>query len=230
MNVVLRTAARATALAAVLAGGVATAEAATVYWADWQTQGANTVGGTIAAPTGNVGVTFSGEYAFAQTGGGGDYWVDYGYTQGVVNRPPGTDIIALAAPGPKVLTFSEAVVDPYIAFVSWNNNFVTVSSPFTEVSQGCGYFGCGTFQEQPGNLSFNTNGEVHGVLQFQGTFTSLSFTPHNYEYWHGFTVGIGAVAPDPVPLPGALPLFASALGLGGFFGWKRKRKAAAATA
>jgi hypothetical protein len=33
-----------------------------------------------------------------------------------------------------------------------------------------------------------------------------------------------------VPIPGALPLFASALGLGGFFGWKRKRKAATVTA
>ena len=35
-------------------------------------------------------------------------------------------------------------------------------------------------------------------------------------------------APSAVPLPGALPLFASALGLGGFFGWKRKRRAAMA--
>ena len=30
------------------------------------------------------------------------------------------------------------------------------------------------------------------------------------------------------PVPGALPLFASVLGLGGFFGYRRKRKAAMA--
>jgi hypothetical protein len=35
------------------------------------------------------------------------------------------------------------------------------------------------------------------------------------------------VAPA-VPLPGALPLFTSAFGLGGFFGYMRKRKAAMA--
>ena len=29
------------------------------------------------------------------------------------------------------------------------------------------------------------------------------------------------------PIPGALPLFASVLGLGGFLGWKRQRKAGA---
>ena len=36
--------------------------------------------------------------------------------------------------------------------------------------------------------------------------------------------------PNPVPLPGALPLFATGLGALGLLGWRRKRKASAAIA
>ena len=33
------------------------------------------------------------------------------------------------------------------------------------------------------------------------------------------------INPNPVPLPGALPLFATGLGALGLLGWRRKRKA-----
>jgi PEP-CTERM motif-containing protein len=39
-----------------------------------------------------------------------------------------------------------------------------------------------------------------------------------------------AHAPSPVPLPSALPLFATGLGVLGLLGWRRKRKASAAFA
>jgi hypothetical protein len=42
----------------------------------------------------------------------------------------------------------------------------------------------------------------------------------------GFTLTPGAVTPT-VPLPGALPLFATGLGALGLLGWRRKRKLAA---
>ena len=38
------------------------------------------------------------------------------------------------------------------------------------------------------------------------------------------------ISPSPVPLPAALPLFATGLGAMGLFGWRKKRKAAAALA
>jgi hypothetical protein len=45
-----------------------------------------------------------------------------------------------------------------------------------------------------------------------------------------FSIDNVSLAPSAVPIPAAFPLFASALGLGGLFGYRRKRKAALATA
>jgi len=73
------------------------------------------VGGSITAPSGAVEVTYSGAYSFAQLNDTGtDYWVDDGYTQGVVNRPPTVDVIALGEGGLKTITFSRPVTDPYV--------------------------------------------------------------------------------------------------------------------
>jgi len=41
-----------------------------------------------------------------------------------------------------------------------------------------------------------------------------------------FVIGDGKVVPSTVPLPAALPLFATGLGALGLLGWRRKRKAA----
>ena len=58
------------------------------------------------------------------------------------------------------------------------------------------------------------------------TFATLGLTPGTYKTTWGtgvdqsFTIEIGATT----PLPAALPLFASGLGVMGLFGWRRKRK------
>lgn len=96
----------------------------------------------------SIDVDYDGAIHFTQTNGAGtDYWVEPNigndYTEvanvAVVNRPTGTDVIALNAGGRKTITFSQAVVDPFLAFTSWNNNTVTFSSPFTVISQGRGF-------------------------------------------------------------------------------------------
>ena len=201
------------ALAGSLFSAGAASAATTVYWADLQNASAGVVGGVIAAPSGNVGVTFNGSYSFAQTAGGIDYWSPTGYTQGVVNRPTGSDIIAFDAGGAKTITFSKTVTDPFIAFNSWNGNTVTFSSPFTVISQGCGYWGCGTFVPSNGNKTFFGSGETTGVLQFKGTFTSLSFTDTS-ENWHGIQIGIADVGGG-VPEPATWALMISGFGLAG---------------
>src|SRR4051812_39561914 len=49
----------------------------------------------------------------------------------------------------------------------------------------------------------------------------------SYINFHTVQFGGGEIRGqlNPVPLPGALPLFASALGFAGWYGWRRKRAA-----
>ena len=65
------------------------------------------------------------------------------------------------------------------------------------------------------------------------TFAILGLTPGTYTWtWDGgadnFTLQIGPVLVPGVPLPSALPLFATGLGALGLLGWRRKRKIRAA--
>ena len=179
---------------AVLLATTSMAQAVTVQWASLTAQpNASTVTGTVAG----VGLTFTGAVNFSQLNNSGtDYWVDNGYTQGVVNRPTGTDLITLNAGGTKQFTFAAPIKDVYIAFTSWNGNSPTFSAPFTVVSQGCGYWGCGSFNPNMASDGFYTSAEVHGVLKFAGTFTSITFTDTD-ENWHGLTIGTTGAVPEP---------------------------------
>ncbi|MBX3482577.1 PEPxxWA-CTERM sorting domain-containing protein [Phenylobacterium sp.] len=222
----------AAAFAAATLAAAGSANAATVSWADWTgdalpiNTAATHADGTITVGSDVVDVAYDGAIWFTQTNGGADYWADNGYTQGVVNRPTGSDIVALNAGGQKTITFSQAVVDPYIAFTSWNGNVVNFSAPFTVVSQGCGYWGCGSFSVNGTSTGFTGSGEVHGVLQFQGTFTSITFTDTS-EGWHGFTVGIGGIAQPPgVPEPATWAMMI--LGFGAAGSVLRRRRTVAA--
>ena len=194
--------------AAMLCAGSASA-AISVTWADWTVVSAGIVGGSI----GGVGVTYTGPTYAVQTGAGTDidYWIDGGYTMGSVNRPTGTDIIELGAGGRKTINFSAPVTDLYMAFTSWQGNTVTFDRPFSVVSEGCGYWGCGTFGTFGGGTGFNGLGEVHGVLKFSGTFSSLSFEDTS-EDWHGFTVGLGAGG---VPEPATWAMMIAGFGMVG---------------
>lgn len=211
-----RSARRGLAVAAVVAlamvsAGVTKASAATeIAWATWTSSSASTVIGSIGALL----VTYTGLYDFAQTlNTGNDYWTDTGYTQGLVNRPPTTDIIGLNEGGEKAITFSSAVTAVYMAFTSWNGNTVTFSSPFTIVAQGCGVWGCGTFDVTSPD-GFVGDGDVHGVLKFAGPIISLTFTDTT-EGWHGFTVGLAV----PGPIAGAgLPALLAVAG----WAWRRR--------
>ena len=191
------------ALGAALAlTAVTSANAVTATWATLTNASAGIVAGNI----GSVGVTFNGAYSFVQLSNAGtDYWVLGTYTQGNINRPTGTDIIALDQGGPKTITFSQAVTNPYVAFNSWNGNTVSFSAPFSVIGQGCGYWGCGTFAPFGGNTGFTGNGETVGVLQFIGTFTTLTFTDTS-ENWHGITIGLGPQGGVPEPAAWAMML------------------------
>ena len=190
--------------------------AAPAYWTDWTSAltAASGVTGSIATGPGSVGVTFTGAYAFAQTSGGTFYWTNPAtYTSATVdNAPATTDLIGLSTGGTKTITFSQSVHNPLIALTSWNGNVVDFGAPIAVLSEGCGYWGCGTAVLNPGGTGFTGSGEMHGVIELLGDFTSITFTDTS-ENWHGFTVGIQGIA-DPgtgVPEPASLALIGGAL-------------------
>jgi hypothetical protein len=173
------------------------AQANTVYWTDWTSSGPGVVNGSLTAGSVNVGVTFSGTYLFAQTAGGTNYWSPTApyLSSSVGNAPPASDLIALNQGGLVTITFSQPVVDPLIALVSWNGNLVDFSVPWQSLSSGCGYWGCGSFVN-PTATGFTGSGELHGVVKLPGTFSSITIR-HASENWHGLTVGITAAVPEP---------------------------------
>lgn len=230
----MKTKMTAAALAAFLAVAAQGASAATVSWATWSSDTASTVSGTVTVDGSPVSVTYSGaQYAFAQLNGSGtNYWVPNGpYLSSAVSNAPGAaDIVGLSDAGTSVITFSAPVVNPVIALVSWNGADVTFGGgtdtqtyDINYLSSGCGYWGCGSYASPTSN-SFVGSGELHGVIELVGTYSSISFTDTTGEFWHGLTVGAFATS---VPEPGELGMMALGLGVVGALARRRKSRAAA---
>lgn len=186
----------------------AMAQAVPVTWTDWTTASSTSAAGTM----GGIGVSFSGNISpAAQTSGGINYWAVNPtiYTApGLDNGPPDSDIIRLTggatATGTQTITFSSAVVNPVMAIMSLGQPNYLVSydfnAPFDVLNFGPGYWGGpGTLVELPGDVLQGEEG--HGLIQFIGTFTSISFTIPIAENWHGFQIGVpGGVVPEPATL------------------------------
>jgi hypothetical protein len=179
------------------------ASAGNVTWTNWQSNDATNVYGTLGA----VNVTYSGSYFFAQINNAGiDYWNPQApYLSPTVSNAPDSqsvDIIAIGTGGVgETITFSQPVTNPILAVVSVNGPGLYFSAPFTVLSDGCGYWGCGHLYTGAGNLLYS-NGEGHGAIMFPGTFTQIAINESGYENWRGFTVGV-------TPEPGSLMLLGS---------------------
>lgn len=214
----------ATAASTLLLALAAPQAQAQVFWVDWQnatgTAEASIVTGQLLIGGDTVNVTYTGETAFVQTDGGTNYWEpDEPYISATVpNAPPAADIIALQAQTTKTITFSQAITNPLFAVVSLNGNGYQFDRDFTILSTGSGFFGSGTLtKEDAGGGIFRLigSGEPHGVIQFQGTFTSVTWNSLSNEFWNGFTIGVTGVAPPPpsgvAPEPASALLLAPAL-------------------
>lgn len=193
-----------------------------VQWTDWTAATAGAVAGTMGATT----VNFTGTILFAQTafgvqfGGGAssttDYWTEPNlaalpYTGNAVvsNRPPGFELVAFSAASSNTLTFGAPVTGLLMAIVSMGQGGVPVTydfdTPFTVLSEGQGFWGNGTFTL--GAIDQLIGRELHAVIQFTGTVSSINWTS-TAENWHGFTVGVPLQG---VPEPGTLVLLGAAL-------------------
>ncbi len=211
---------------------VGPANAVLIDWVDWEGTTATVPGayGTLAG--GTVDVTYTGAYSFVQTGTGKNYWSEGSpapYTSNAVvdNAPTAAEGIALSDAGMKTVTFSEAVLNPVFAFNSWNGSRtqgIDFGTPITILSEGWGYWGEGDIQLAFGGNGWMTlSGEPHGVVQLNGTFTSITFTDQLNEYWHGFTIGIEGVADDNNPVPEPSTTLLLGCGLLGLAGVTRRR-------
>lgn len=189
-----------------------------VHWVDWTSADASNVYGSANVDGTVVGVTYTGERAFVQTGCGTNYWwPSSGYISATVpNAPPGCDIIALHRATAKKITFSEPVTNPLFAVVSLNGNGYRFDRDFEILSYARGYWGTGTLTKRittyaDGSVTYDLigSGEPHGVLQFIGTFSTVSWTSLSYEYWNGFSIAIEnraeAVPPEIHVYDGAAP-------------------------
>jgi hypothetical protein len=209
------------ALAVVAAAAAAPSQAATVDWANWTSAGTQTVTGNAIDGSSTVGITFSGDYAFTQLNNTGfNYWQSPAtpyLSASVSNAPANADIIGLGNAGTFTINFSQPVVNPLIGLVSWNGANVTFGGGsdaqaynIQYLSSGCGYWGCGSYANAS-STSFTGSGELHGVIELQGTYSSITFTDTVPEYWHGLTVGFEGIA-STVPESGNLPLMLAGLG------------------
>jgi uncharacterized protein (TIGR03118 family) len=126
----------------------------------------------------------------------------------------------LAAPWGVALapsTFGEFANDLLVGNFSYDHSFISAFDPGTGSFKGMIQIATGDIS--PGGLWSLVFGTGMGSA---GSPNTLYFTDGINSEMDGL---FGAI--DPVPLPAALPLFATGIGALGLLGWRRKRKAQA---
>lgn len=200
------------------------ASASIIQWTDWTSYTVGSTGSADGTVATGIHVHYSGDVTFAQTGTGINYWTEGApapYTGNTVisNAPTPREMVAMSLASTNTVTFSHALTDPIMAIVSMGspNRLVTYdfNAPFTVLSEGMGYWGDGTYSLFAGDVLQGS--ELHSAIQFNGTFSSISWTTAPGENWHGMTIGM------PVPEPSTLLLLGSGIAALGL--WGRKRQA-----
>jgi len=190
----------------------ALAHADVISWTNWSTASSGNPG-SASGTAGTITVTYSG-----QTSGLTNVpsWTPAStFTGGAVgNAPPHTPTIQLE--GGSMLTetimFSSTVVDPIFAIWSLGAPSAPATFDFSSKSgQPFDLLGGGPSTEFGGSALTATGSVVHGsegngLVQFTGSFDSITFTTPNFENYYAFTVGYdqtltgGGTVPEPATL------------------------------
>ena len=207
--------------------GSVPAQASTI-WTNWTAATAGANGGGSASGTVNgIGVTYSGELDGAVLNGISGIWApNSSFIGGTVDTSPSSvnDDLRLngSSTGVNTITFATAVTNPVFAIWSLGAPGAQASFLFTITPT----LEAGGPNSQFGGASITINGntvngnEGNGVVQFTGTFTSISWT-NSFENFYAFTVGEngGSAA---VPEPASVVLIGS--GLAGLIARRRARR------
>ncbi|HLX72764.1 MAG TPA: LamG-like jellyroll fold domain-containing protein [Verrucomicrobiae bacterium] len=172
-----------------------------ISWADWTSDTVTNPGGSVSGSINVAGntiqISYSGEvFNQTQTNGPGiDYYTPVStYTNSAVPNPPLTGMITLVGPDTNVdtITFSSPVTNPIIAIVSMGGVGDPVSfnftNSFTILTSGPGWWATGAALAADGDTLEGNDSD--GLIQFTGTFSTLSFTVTGSDrYYTGFTIG-----------------------------------------
>ena len=210
---------------------VGTASAATIDWTQWSS-GTSGLPGTASGTAGSVGVSYGGEIQSLMFNYPSWQPSPPTFQGGTVGNPPApaNGIIQLFGGNSltDTITFSQPVTDPVMAIWSlgaggdiasfvFNESVSIESGGISNEYGGSSIYSCGT--------DTICGAEGNGTIQFNGTFTAVSWTNPSFEDWYGFTVGVSST-----PLPSTWTmLIAGFVGLG-FFAYRGSKRDFAANA
>lgn len=211
MQKILRVVKAASIAAAFVLPSMASAQT----WANWTS--ASVAGNSMTGTLGSTTISYTGTFDGYQLSDGTTrtgsvsasgncvyafFCLPTPYTSAGVGAPTNHGFIQYTGVRRGTISFGSAVVNPLISFISVGQgglpvNYNFLGNSFTVLSNNnssAAAWGTGSYSVA-GNVL--TGREFSGTIQLNGTFSSFDYSVENAENWHGLTVGVQSVVPEP---------------------------------